>query len=284
MPSAARAVFRDIALRLPALGRLHAHRDSLLAEVERLRAEAVALRRSLEAEPSPPGHAEEFGLPSSRVRPAASYSPWEADAEFLEGWRRVVDFTAVDRYRGFELGRLVRQLGRVPGDILEVGVWKGGTGILLALAARRFLPPPCEVHLCDTYSGLVHATEADPFYRGGEFADTSAEGVRRRAAEAGLAQVAVHAGVFPQETGAALADRRFRLAHIDVDVQVSAREAFDFAWPRLGVGGVAVFDDYGFVNCAGVTRLVDQAITGRPGALVVHNLNGHALVVKTSGP
>ena len=50
-------------------------------------------------------------------------------------------------------------------------------------------------------------------------------------------------------------------------------------WPRLAPGGVVVFDDYGFPACPGVTRFVDEQrlLDDR---LVVHNLNGHGIVVK----
>jgi O-methyltransferase len=42
---------------------------------------------------------------------------------------------------------------------------------------------------------------------------------------------------------------------------------------------VAVFDDYGFPACPGVTRFVDEQRC-RKDRLVLHNLNGHGIVVK----
>ena len=48
---------------------------------------------------------------------------------------------------------------------------------------------------------------------------------------------------------------------------------------RLSPGGVAVFDDYGFPACPGVTKFVDEQ-RGLPDRLVFHNLNGHGIVVK----
>ncbi|MGO9909075.1 MAG: class I SAM-dependent methyltransferase [Solirubrobacteraceae bacterium] len=86
-------------------------------------------------------------------------------------------------------------------------------------------------------------------------------------------------GIFPDETGEQLADRTFRFVHVDVDVYQSASDVFEWAWPRLSHGGVAVFDDYGFPACPGVTQFVDEQ-RGRPDRLVLHNLNGHGIVVK----
>jgi hypothetical protein len=44
-------------------------------------------------------------------------------------------------------------------------------------------------------------------------------------------------------------------------------------------GGVVVFDDFGFETCNGVAQLVNGYF-GRQDRLIVHNLNGHAIMVK----
>ena len=43
-----------------------------------------------------------------------------------------------------------------------------------------------------------------------------------------------------------------------------------------------MFDDYGFFGCEGVAAFVDRELRGQPGQIVLHNLNGHAVVVKTA--
>jgi O-methyltransferase len=47
----------------------------------------------------------------------------------------------------------------------------------------------------------------------------------------------------------------------------------------LAVNGVIVFDDYGFSGTQGVTRFVN-ALRSRDDLLFIHNLNGHAVVIK----
>ena len=95
----------------------------------------------------------------------------------------------------------------------------------------------------------------------------------------GLTNVELLQGIFPDETADQVDDRTFRLCHIDVDVYQSAKDVFDWVWPRLSPDGVVVFDDYGFPACPGVTQFVDEQrmLDDR---LVLHNLNGHGLVVK----
>ena len=87
-------------------------------------------------------------------------------------------------------------------------------------------------------------------------------------------------GIFPDETASGLTDAQFRFCHIDVDVYQSAKDIADWVWPRLSVGGVIVYDDYGIASTAGVTRLVDEQ-RGQPDRVTIYNLNGHAVVIKT---
>ncbi len=214
------------------------------------------------------------------VIPHATYSPWWADAEFQIIVRQIGSATLVDIYRLYELWSLVGQVQHLKGDILEVGVWRGGSGCLLAAKAKAD-GLQAQVFLCDTFAGVVKASAHDTEYTGGEHSDTSADAVTTLASRLELENVHVLKGIFPDETSEPLESHTFRLCHIDVDVYDSARGVFDWAWPRLVTGGVIVFDDFGFHDCDGVTRFVTE--TGRRvDALLVHNLNGHAILVKTN--
>jgi O-methyltransferase len=221
------------------------------------------------------------GLPHSVVRPQATYSPWLADDEFLKAYRVIssgsIPHTFVDQYRCYELWNFVARLP--PGDILEIGVWRGGTGCLMA-RKLQIEAPDRFVFLCDTFTGVVGTTDNDPSYSDGEHADASEQIVLDLAAEMKLTNVRILRGIFPRDTGDQIADRPFGLIHIDVDVYKSAKECFEWAFPRLSVGGAVVFDDYGFERCGGVTKMVNELRGDR--MAMVHNLNGHALIIKTS--
>jgi O-methyltransferase len=207
------------------------------------------------------------------VLPEADYTPWNLDLSFLQTYEAVKGHTLVDFYRCWELWSLARQTQKLEqGALLEVGVWRGGTGALLAKAGGG------PVYLCDTFTGVPKAGKGDGFYRGGEHADTSRETVEALLDSLNL-KATILTGIFPDDTGARLQQERFRLVHVDVDVYESARGVVDWVWPRLVRGGVIVFDDYGFQLCPGVTRLVNEYVS-QPDRLVVHNLNGHALLTK----
>ena len=86
-------------------------------------------------------------------------------------------------------------------------------------------------------------------------------------------------GTFPDETSRLINDQAFRFCHVDVDVYQSAKDITEWIWPKLIIGGMIVFDDYGFWGCEGVTRFVDEE-RNKKDRIVVQNLNGHAIVIK----
>ncbi|HEX7581007.1 MAG TPA: TylF/MycF/NovP-related O-methyltransferase [Thermoanaerobaculia bacterium] len=127
--------------------------------------------------------------------------------------------------------------------------------------------------------GSSRPPEKDSTYRGGEHADTSRTTVERLLSSRKLSNASILEGIFPEESAQSLDGATFRLYHIDVDVYRSARDAAEWLWPRLVVGGIVVYDNYGFPGCSGITQHVNEQASS-PDRLVLHNLNGHAVVVK----
>jgi O-methyltransferase len=221
------------------------------------------------------------GFDASRhsvVIPEAFVSPWKTDRSFVDIYSKIHRFTTVDVYRCYELWHLLGQVINLGGDVLEVGVWRGGTGCLLAAKAQS-LTKNAAVFLCDTFTGVVKAGELDNFYKGGEHADTSKAIVAGLANSLGLDKVKILEGIFPDETGKIIEGNKICFCHIDVDVYQSAKDVINWVWPRLQVGGIIVFDDYGFHHCQGITQLVDELAT-KSDNLMLNNLNGHAVLIR----
>jgi O-methyltransferase len=214
------------------------------------------------------------------IIPETSFSPWRSDRAFRETYAKIDGFSLVDEMRLYELWQLAHQLASVPGEILEVGVWRGGSGCLIAAQSERS-GSKARVYLCDTFSGVVRAGTEDPIYSGGEHADTSPELVRSLARHLGLDNVEILVGEFPDASAAAIEDRQFKLCHLDVDVYGSTKASAEWIWPRLVEGGVIVVDDYGGDGMDGVQRAVDEVAAERS-CRMVYNLNGHALLVKVA--
>jgi len=221
----------------------------------------------------------ETGGPYEEILPRATYAPWNADTAFQETYEVIRNNTLVDKYRCFELWQMVSQVAKLPtGGILEVGVWRGGTGALMAKQAQLCgITEP--VFLCDTFCGVVKATANDETYQGGEHSDTSIPLVESLLSSLQLSNTKILQGIFPDDTADQVADQKFRLCHIDVDVYQSAREVNEWVWERLLPGGIVVYDDYGFEACDGITKCVEEQRQCED-RVVFHNLNGHAVVVK----
>ncbi len=213
------------------------------------------------------------------VIPDATYSPWNKDSLFQEVYAAIRGFTLVDKYRCFELWKLVEQSAKLQsGSIVEIGVWRGGTGALIAKQAKNYGILD-QVYLCDTFSGVVKAGPKDSNYKGGEHSDTTRQVVEELIRQMRLDNVQILEGIFPDQTGHLVEHLQFRFCHIDVDVYQSAKDIVEWIWDRMVHGGIVVYDDYGFMGCDGVTKYVEEQMPFKD-RIVLHNLNGHAIVLK----
>lgn len=212
------------------------------------------------------------------IHPIATYAPWKNDFEFQETFRQVRSHTLVDIYRCYDLWRLLAQAAKAgSGDILEVGVWRGGTGAILAKKSK-LLSLTGETFLADTFTGVVKTGAQDFGYADGDHSDTSEEIVK-----ALLQKLQVSAkllkGIFPDQCPQDFDQKNFIFCHIDVDTYESGNASFEWVWPRLLKGGIVVFDDFGFFHCAGITRLCEE-LKDRQGLSFIYNLNGHGIFIK----
>jgi len=215
----------------------------------------------------------------SRVTPSATYSPWKQDGLFEKTYKMIKTHTLVDQYRCYELWKLIEQSSKLDGgNIIEIGVWRGGTGVLMAKRAEK-IGIKDKVYLCDTFKGVVKAGRRDSTYEGGEHSDASRKVVEDLIGGLNLDNVELLEGVFPEQTGHIIDQLQFRFCHIDVDVYQSAKDIVEWIWPKMVRGGIIVYDDYGFASCDGITKYVEEQMLLKD-RLVIHNLNGHAVFIK----
>lgn len=227
----------------------------------------------------PKGHFEaRGGYTYAQAHPNATLAPWLSDTEFMDAFERAKHNTLVDIYRLYDLWSLVAETAKAGGDIVEVGVWRGGSGCLMAKKAQ-LMGGDRTVWLCDTFKGVVKAGGADSAYTGGEHRDTDERIVDDMAAQLGISNIRKLVGIFPDDSGPCLQAEKISLLHVDVDVYQSAKDCVNYLWERMDSGAAIVFDDYGFVGCEGVTRCVDE-FRNRQDMFFLHNLNGHAVLIK----
>lgn len=207
------------------------------------------------------------------ILPQQTLSPWLLDKEFMRTYAQVRESTCIDRYRCYELWALAKQINGIEGDILEVGVWKGGSGSIIAKAQ-----PNKKIFLADTFAGVVKAGPNDPCYKNNEHADTTESEVISLMKQLDIENYEILSGIYPDETGRN-GPKKISLLHCDVDVYESSKDIIDYCLPMLSLGSIIVFDDYGFFGCEGVTKYCDE-LRSNKSFHFIHNLNGHAIFIK----
>src|SRR5438552_4485999 len=64
-------------------------------------------------------------IPHEFLKPIATYAPWRNDPTFNETYKIIEHHTLVDLYRCYELWTLAGRIRHMPGDVIEIGVWRG---------------------------------------------------------------------------------------------------------------------------------------------------------------
>lgn len=217
----------------------------------------------------------------------------EADRAIVE---RVAPFTmtSLERRAGLlgAIDHVVRH--RVPGAIVECGVWRGGSMMAAALALMARGDTSRELWLYDTYTGMSEPTAADASHRGESAAAQLARTKRGQGVwcEAGLDDVRANllSIGYPRErihfvegkvedTIPATLPGTTALLRLDTDWYESTRHELVHLYPLLSRHGVLVIDDYG--HWQGARKAVDEFFASRAEPAFLHRVDYTArLLVK----
>jgi hypothetical protein len=167
---------------------------------------------------------------------------------------------------------------KVPGDIVECGVWRGGSMMAAALILGRHEDWQRCLWLYDTFDGMSEPAECDEDYAGNaarqllaeqDKFDTASvwcwsplEQVRKNLATTGYPaeQIRFVPGRVEDTIPSRLPDR-ISLLRLDTDWYASTRHELEHLYPRLSHGGVLIIDDYG--HWQGCRRAVDEYFANR---------------------
>jgi glycosyltransferase involved in cell wall biosynthesis/ADP-heptose:LPS heptosyltransferase/predicted O-methyltransferase YrrM/ubiquinone/menaquinone biosynthesis C-methylase UbiE len=180
------------------------------------------------------------------------------------------------------LCQLASQALTAEGDMIEVGVYKGGTLFRLAEHLLRNhkqqFAGRCLIGI-DTFAGHPYCDpKLDPAHHfKGRFSDASYEAVHKTFSIFNF--VDLYQGECGEIFTRLPAGQRFCLAHIDVDIAQSAIECIEYIYPRLMPGGILVFDEY---KNYGQASFIDEFFKDKPVRLVPRwgrPANNYGLVV-----
>jgi O-methyltransferase len=203
---------------------------------------------------------------------------------------RVIPFTMTSHERIAALCNAVEYLVRcdIHGDIVECGVWRGGSMMAAALTLLYLGRADRDLYLFDTFAGMTPATASDRrtldgidgaalvetwTREGSMWAPSPAEEVRRNLAATGYPAPHLHlVEGRVEDTLPAGAPPRIGLLRLDTDWYESTRQELIHLYPRLAPGGVLIIDDYGY--WAGARQAVDEYIAEQQLPILLNNIDG----------
>jgi O-methyltransferase len=164
----------------------------------------------------------------------------------------------------------VKRTQKVPGDIAEVGVYKGGSAKIICSAKGEK-----RLHLFDTFEGLPKVEDIDmiwPFYEG-KFS-ASYDDVKEYFKND--PNVFFYKGIFPG-TSEPVKEKTFSMVNLDVDTYESTRKCLEFFYNRMSPGGILISHDY--MTADGVKKAFDDFFDGKTEP-VLETAGSQCLVVK----
>jgi hypothetical protein len=150
---------------------------------------------------------------------------------------------------------------KIPGDIVECGVWSGGSMLLAAHALKHFGDTTRRIHLYDTFDGMPQPADIDLRWDGAPTLPTWQE-LRVNGQKWGFGGTQDHvrnvvfASGYPQDrfvfvegmvedTLPSTCPDAIAILRLDTDLYSSTLHELVHLYPRLAVGGILIIDDYG---------------------------------------
>lgn len=144
----------------------------------------------------------------------------------------------------------------IPGDIAEVGVYRGEFAALINAAF-----PTRTLHLFDTFTGFaaqdIQIEQKSGLSRAqtGDFSDTNQETVLLRMPLPDM--IVFHKGYFP-DTFPPCENTAFAFVSLDVDLYAPTAVALSLFWPRISPGGCILVHDYNSTQFTGAGKAVRE--------------------------
>jgi hypothetical protein len=184
----------------------------------------------------------------------------DKDPVFMDLYQQVMPYTMTSKEAVFALYTSVNYVldRNIPGDIVECGVWRGGSSLLAALIMKARNIRDRQLYLYDTFRGMPTPTEFDVDKRG----NTGFEMMEKYGDDVGWCyallddvKAAFSAYNFDFainfiegdviETLPKIKPETISVLRLDTDWYESTALEFDLLYPRLSTGGVLIVDDYG---------------------------------------
>lgn len=148
---------------------------------------------------------------------------------------------------------------KIPGDVAELGVFRGDFAVLINAAF-----PDRTIHLFDTFEGFppkdVEIEQEQGFSgaKAGDFAETAKDIVAKRLPCP--EQAVFHKGYFPA-TFRSCMEKTFAFVSVDADLYAPTAAALPLFWDRLSTGGAMLIHDVNSTQYTGAGKAVREFCT-----------------------
>jgi O-methyltransferase len=228
--------------------------------------------------------------------------PEDYDQNTINTILKVKPFTMTSKARLFALCEAVKYIvnNQIPGDIVECGVWKGGSMMAVADTLISLNDYSRSLHLFDTFDGMTEPTEKDVAVTGSSASNllnsskkeqsnsmwcyAPLEEVKQAVYSVGYPSEKIHfvkgkvEDTIPQHSPSSIS-----LLRLDTDWYESTHHELVHLFPLISPGGVIIIDDYGFWQ--GARKAVDEYIKENKIKLLLNRIDstGRVGVVMANG-
>jgi predicted O-methyltransferase YrrM len=215
--------------------------------------------------------------------------PHELEPEFLALYEKCRPFTmtTLERlYAAYKAACYVAQ-HQIPGAVVECGVWKGGSSMMMALALLQKGDKNRDVYLFDTYEGMPEPGKKDQDLRGASAHGTwkqnqteevntwcysPLEEVQQNLFSTGYPKDKIHfVKGKVEDTIPATIPADISLLRLDTDWYDSTYHELVHLYPLLSEKGVLIIDDYG--HWQGAREATDQYFSEKNVSMLLNRID-----------
>lgn len=188
----------------------------------------------------------------------------DMDREFAAIYKKCRIYTMTSCERMYALYKAVQYIvdARIPGDLVECGIWRGGSTMVMAYVLLAKAETKRTIYLYDTFAGMPEPGPRDISSSDSEIAMktwkknitnthnewcfASLSEVRRNMLSTGYpaSRIRLVKGRV-EDTIPGIAPSQVALLRLDTDWYESTYHELTHLFPRLSHGGILIIDDYG---------------------------------------
>jgi O-methyltransferase len=167
---------------------------------------------------------------------------------------------------------------KIPGDIVEIGVWKGGSMLSMILTYEKTHSMHRNFHMYDTFEGMTPASTLDVDLRDRDATKLMNEVPFFRCVgplDEVKANISKHTHILPHyHVGDIMKNKYYpksiAVLRLDTDWYDSTKFELDTFYDKVVPGGIIIIDDYG--HWKGCKQAVDEFLVKHPD-ITIHKID-----------